>query len=651
MAEKKLSILVEIKDQASAILGGLGGKLDSLIAQGNVFNSLLAVAFGGAVAAGVGKLVEMFAAEEQTIVKLNAALRVSGQYSVEGTTAIQQMAQRMQEQTTTSRDQAIEISARFAALARNLTADQLAETQKMVIGYAAATGKSVEEATSLMVRAITTQVTHVRGLNVTFDAAADQQQRFTTLMGATEKLFVIATESAKTLGGQIEQAKNEFQDLERTMGEIIVKAFGLDEKAGSLRDKIKDLTGWLVQNSGEFIKWAHVLADAFEIAWEGLKNGVRVIADVTTILFNFGKMIGDALLLAGAWVQAKVVDLINWFIDKINDVVLLIPKSIRDKLDITPLGHVTNLAAEFVGDAKKNVQQDAAAMGKAFDDLATGSAGAFERMAAAWKKMQQDMASHPANVAAVSGVSTAGGGANIGTPGGEPEDPNLFAKKARTAAEEAKASFEAGITTFAQYQASLRAIRAEIEEHIKGIDHTSAAYLELVKVLGEVKKEQLFDSQIKNLEQDLPNAIATAALAHQNLGEEVKKTVGKQAAEYAKLDFGHAIEEVAAALAAIGSLNFSSAGSHFASAAQYAAAGAAMAAIGGASGGFSGGGGGGGGGASGAAAQTQAVAGMAQQQLTVNVPTMVTTDPRFVDWLVGTLEQAGGKRVTVIAQR
>src|SRR5207245_8485808 len=123
---------------------------------GNVLSTLMGALFGGAIAVGVEKLVGMYAAEEQAVIKLNAALRLSGQYSVEATTAIQQMAQKMQDQTTTTRDQAIEISGRFAALARNLTADQLAEAQKMVIGYAAATGKSVEEATSLMVRPGTT---------------------------------------------------------------------------------------------------------------------------------------------------------------------------------------------------------------------------------------------------------------------------------------------------------------------------------------------------------------------------------------------------------------------------------------------------------------------------------------------------------------
>lgn len=568
MAEKKLSILVELKDQISGGLGILTQKFDALISQGNILNGVLGLAFGGAVAAGVGKLVEMFASEEEAIVKLNAALRISGLYSVEATTVIQQMAQKMQDQTTTSRDQAIEISSRFAALARNLTADQLAEAQRMVIGFAAATGKSVDEATSLMVRAVTTHVTHVRGLSVELDANATQQQRFATLMGATDKLFAIAAEDAQTLGGQIKQAQNAFGDLERTMGEVIVKALGLDTGAGALRDKIKDMTSWLVQNSGEFIKWGRVLVDVLKMVWDGFVNGVRVVEDVVKILFNSGKTIGDGLILGGAWVQAKIVDLINWFVDRLNDVILLIPKTIRDKLDLTPVGHVANTAAEYVADAKKNIVQDAAAVGAAFDDLAKGSSDAFDRIRKAWLQLQKDLSSKPGNVKPVGGVSTAGGGANTGDASTD-SDPTDFARQMRAAADNAKASFEAGLTTLDQYRKTLNDIRKEIEAHIGGLDKTSTAYAELAKVLKQINSEDPFRAQLKTMQDDMPKALVDMVLAHQSFSAAIKKEIGKAAASYAELDFAHAIEELAGALASLAIYDVTAAGHHFASAAQY----------------------------------------------------------------------------------
>src|SRR5258706_10476833 len=109
-----VEILLQAKDLTGRAFTGALGRLRSF--KDSIFSLQTAVA--GFVAfvttRVVGQVIKAFADQEQAIIRLNTALRVTGRYTEDGSKKIQDMATEMQRLTTVSDEAALGVSATLA---------------------------------------------------------------------------------------------------------------------------------------------------------------------------------------------------------------------------------------------------------------------------------------------------------------------------------------------------------------------------------------------------------------------------------------------------------------------------------------------------------------------------------------------------------
>lgn len=292
MANPLIEILVKLKDEASAGFKVLQAQVEET--EGSVFSlkGLIQAVAATEIVSGLVKLVEAFGAEEQAITNLNAALRVTGRFTEEGSLSIQHMADSMQDLTTTGRLAAVQVSATVAQLATQLSTDQLAQVQKAAIGLADAFGIDLNRAAVLITKSLEGSTNALQRYGISVDVTADQQTRFNQLMEQLDPLFQISIERAKTFSGMWEQAKNAMADTTRLLGELIIRILGLETSGRSLRDVVVDLNNWIKENAGEFVKWGGVVMDALRIAVSGFELlFTHIFSNLKAVAVAFGELI------------------------------------------------------------------------------------------------------------------------------------------------------------------------------------------------------------------------------------------------------------------------------------------------------------------------------------------------------------------------
>lgn len=316
-----VEILITAKDAtAGAIrsaLGALGRLKDRIFSLTTLIQGFASYL----VVRAVKDVVGAFAKQEQSVIRLNTALRVTGRYSAEGTDAIQRMAKEMQHLTTVSEQEATSVSATIAQLATQLTPQQLADVQKAAIGLAQTFGIDLQSAAVLVGKALAGERDVLSRYNVTLDTTATQQDRFNQLMQKTAGFFDVAVGSTKSLQGQFAQAANATDDFKQVLGQIFAESLGLNDPKHNLTAQIEGFTEKLRSNMPEIVHWGQVVVaiikaiavSAFELfkllvdgakdAWDGLRalfEGLRGAAK-----FFLGDWKGAAQDFAQAWVDAN----------------------------------------------------------------------------------------------------------------------------------------------------------------------------------------------------------------------------------------------------------------------------------------------------------------------------------------------------------
>lgn len=720
-----------MKDEASAKLDTLVHKVTELTGLSELARLALVALAGGTVVGAFEALVGQAIEAEDAITKLNAALAVGGNYTAEGSREVQQMAEQMEHLTTTSSTAAIQISATIGAIAKDLTAHQLAQMQRAAIGLAEAHGVSVQRASMMIARSLEGQSNMLRRWGIDLDTSAGAQERANVIIEKTAGLFTIAEAAAGTLGGRLQQVKNEWHEFQQTLGEVIVRAFHLTGHVNALRLFLIHLDETVRANVGTLLHWVDVAKAAFQgvwnvlkviidgqaaqfrILWEaikyafeqidegarnltgggvlkaigvalawlvalseafsvviaaGFKNGIITLIEFHKAAYHIGELLGDAITFGWYWLKSKSTDFINWLIDRFNDLILLLPSKVRAALGVSTIGHVVNEAAEYLADAKKrildaanavhdNVQRIIASSTEAFNTMRNAVDGivptvkklehAFDGLNAALKKpVQRTTLDAPSNVQNLA------------------KDDNLDqqARGLLRQQQELDAAYKAGAIGVSEYNRQVIRLTESIKELLKNKKLTRQETVELYNALGKLQSvsigKRLADDLLNvqkitestnsevakmviGFRDDMTKALTTAFEAHKNFGETLKKEVGKAAAHYAIMSVGRAIMETAEGIAA-SFFNPPAAAAHFHAAETFMVAAASMGAIAGATGGFSGGGGA----QSAAEATTQAVSNQANG-VTIIVPPGLTNSQAWVEELIGNIEQAGERRVTV----
>ncbi|SRR6266516_26100 len=308
-----VEILINIKDNASAGLASLANAMSGASDAGSGLSSTLktvtevigAAALGAAVTASV----EVWAKWQQSVVELNAALSLTGQYSEAASAQIQGMAEYIQNVTSVSKQSALGVS-EMAAAFTHLQPTQLAELQKAAVGFQAVFGGGMEHAASLFSRSLEGSGIVLRRYGVDIDSTMSESERFSAIMSRFGPMFQVAVSGADTLAGRFEQMKNQFQDLERTVGDLVTRILGLQ---GGIEG-----TKGVVERANEWIKDHGDILVAY---------GTRFVAAMTALI-----ELVPALFLVVIDKVAPLFETVKGWIDKIEE---LLAKSSKAILDAT----------------------------------------------------------------------------------------------------------------------------------------------------------------------------------------------------------------------------------------------------------------------------------------------------------------------------
>lgn len=99
-----------------------------------------------------------------------------------------------------------------------LNADKIRELTPVIINLAAATGKTLPEATEKMILAINGQTKGLRDVGIAFKDTGSKTENFNKLLEQTEKFEGAAEEKSHSLAGTIEEQKNKWEHLKEVLG-------------------------------------------------------------------------------------------------------------------------------------------------------------------------------------------------------------------------------------------------------------------------------------------------------------------------------------------------------------------------------------------------------------------------------------------------
>lgn len=620
MAKRSIiELLIRARDETAGAFRSVGSKLKGLVSALLSMRAAVAAAATFIVAKIGRDIVGAFAAQEQAIIRLNAALRVTNRYTVEGTREIQRMAESLQKLTGESDDALLAVSTTIAQIAETLTTTQLAEAQKAAIGLARTWGIDLAQAGQLVAKAIKGEQDALSRYGVSVAGVASEQERFNIIMRGTAGFFTVAVESTKSLQGQILQATEAFGELKESLGEIIARSLGYGETQRTLADRITDLNARLRENLGTWVKWGRVVKEIFEALVRTsvttatlLKNAVEALPSLFQTML-FGLLAGFEQIGKGFFVA------INAIIEQLNK----LPGIELALLDTTTKWDVR------ASEALKGVR-----------DNATDARVALSALGESWKDVGRAIAASPP---LIPGLETAGGGANLGGP----------TKLSRRVGAQSIIARPIQASDLGPQGKDL----ARVTEQIEQLKDAMAADPR-TSFMAAFRDELLATADLVGTWQaDFGRASAEAFNAFvdgsKTAGEALKAGLGGAlqdlAARKAKFNIGEAIEQLAKAIG-----NPLAAGIHLASAAKHFAAAAAFAALAHGAGSFaagSGGSGGGGGGSEGAFRSSSRLAGSARGRLDLHLhggKVFDFNDPRVLDEFTEMLEAVSGRRATVI---
>jgi len=446
-----VSILIKVGSTGLGAIRSVGNGLRGLKDQ--IFSlKTAALAVAAVIVQKLGRdLVGAFAAQENAVVKLNAALRVTGRYTEEGSARIQRMAQEMQRLTTVSDEAALAASATVASFAKELTTDQIAEMQQAAIGLAQVLGTDVEGAAVQLGKTLSGEMNALGRLGISIDTTATQQDRFNQIMAKTRPFFQIAVESTQSLMGQFAQAKNQIDEVKETFGQIIVESLNLGSGQESLASKIAGLNEKIRTNMGTWVKWGKVV---FAI----LKALAVTFGNVIKFFFNAGQVIGGVFRIIAISGKRNFQALYNEVVGFVNDLLKVFNKI--SPIDIPLLSPILmGEVDQALADAKEALQTDA-------QDIRDS----ISNIGAAWHDVAVAMKAEPLPAAAFD-ISKRGGGRNLG-PRQTGEDPVALSKRLAAQAQSLQRQFDQNAistTAFAATLATLGPAMAKLLEPGSGL--------------------------------------------------------------------------------------------------------------------------------------------------------------------------------------
>lgn len=215
MASSNLVLNIVAKDKASKTLKDVGG------AVGNM--SALSVVSAGAVAAFGASAIKAFTESEQAQLKLNDAFEKFPTLADTNAGELNALNREMQKKTRFDDEAYATAQAQLAQY--KLTGQQLKDLIPLAADYAAKTGQDLVSASEQLGKALLGKGRALANVGIKFKDAGSIEANYAQITeGLRAQVGGFAEKEGKTAAGQVEILKNQFGELQETVGGALVPA-------------------------------------------------------------------------------------------------------------------------------------------------------------------------------------------------------------------------------------------------------------------------------------------------------------------------------------------------------------------------------------------------------------------------------------------
>lgn len=350
--EKKVSLLLSLKDGVSAGLSKIEGGWKKSMAAMEKSALFFAAGFAGTIA-GIYQGIKAYGEQEEAVADLEAAMKNAGTFTIEASKDLQNYAQEMQRVTRFGDEQITSAQAMIASY--GVQGKQLKDLTTATMNLATAKKMDLGSAADLVAKSVGGETNALARYGVIIDGAAGSTARAESAIKAISTLFGgRAQASALTFVGSIDRIKNQVSDMLETVGKPFIDV--LSGMIGKLSNVIQAISPWVEHNA----KLIAILAS--------------VVLGITGLLTALGMIITIAPTVAAAWVV------------------------ITGPIGLT-IGAIAGLTAATVyfSTSQSKLAENVRAVWDGIRGIYTGN---IERIKAAWADLSESAKTHNAKIAA-----------------------------------------------------------------------------------------------------------------------------------------------------------------------------------------------------------------------------------------------------------
>lgn len=271
--------------------------------------------------------IDEAAQAEESVNNLNIALRSSGNYSKQASEDLQAFAASLQATTVYSDDAILGVMNTLEAIT-DLDKEGLQSVTKSVVDFAAKYGKGLDEASSMVARALEGNVVAFNKMGIRIKEGSTEAERLANVMQALSTAQGAAEQKTNTYTGAMAQAKNQLGEVFEAAGGIItqnpnvIAAINAGAKAFSdLATNVKEAGVFINENKDILISLATGITAV--AAGYGIYIAATSAATASTIAFTtallanpftwiaigIAAVISGIVLLVRKWDEVKLATL------------------------------------------------------------------------------------------------------------------------------------------------------------------------------------------------------------------------------------------------------------------------------------------------------------------------------------------------------
>jgi len=283
----------------------------------------------------VKNLTDAYSEQQDAIIKMESALKATGQYTPQLSAEIQELASQLQTTSVYGDEATLAATALLQSLG-NLSAEGLKQAIPLVQDLAAGMGIDLETAASLVGKTLGSSTNALSRYGIVLDATAEPSEKLAQLTEQVNSKFGGMAEAlGSTFRGKLTQVKNAFGDIKEQLGEqlipVLVTFLGWVQKAidwyTNLDDRHKKLVNTLVLLAGGIAALTPVVI-ALGAAFTALSGPIGII------IAALAGLTAATILVIKNWdeIKGKIIEIWTGIKDFIKNIVADIVNAIKEHL-------------------------------------------------------------------------------------------------------------------------------------------------------------------------------------------------------------------------------------------------------------------------------------------------------------------------------